>query len=314
MKAEPDEARTLVFAPSPLLTVTVEDRGGEPDLHVHAGGQGVWQAWTIASLDVPVTLCAAVGGETGHVLRGLLQRDDIELVLVDMAARNGGYVHDRRSGDRTSLVEIPAEALSRHDLDDLYEATLRAGMQCGVAVLSGPSDDRTVPADVYRRMAADLASVGGQVVADLSGERLNAALAGGLSFVKVSHHELIDDGRADSDKPGELVKAMLRLREDGARAVLVSRADEPALALLDADSDDVLEVHVPPLHPQDSRGAGDSMTAAVAAALTGGSDLSAAVQLGAAAGALNVTRHGLGTSAGGGARELAELVRLRQHS
>lgn len=302
-----------MFAPSPLLTVTVEDRGGVPDLHVHAGGQGVWQAWTIASLDVPVTLCAALGGETGQVLRGLLRRDDIELVLVDVAARNGGYVHDRRSGDRTSLVEIPADALSRHDLDDLYEATLRSGMQCGVAVLSGPADDRTVPADVYRRMAADLASVGGQVVADLSGARLDAALAGGLSVVKVGHHELIDDGRADSDKAGALVKAMLRLREDGARAVLVSRADEPALALLDPDSDDVLEVHVPPLHPQDPRGAGDSMTAAVAAALAGGVDLPAAVRLGAAAGALNVTRHGLGTSAGAGARELAELVQLRPH-
>jgi 1-phosphofructokinase len=31
----------LVFAPTPLLTVTIEDRGGEPDLHIHAGGQGV---------------------------------------------------------------------------------------------------------------------------------------------------------------------------------------------------------------------------------------------------------------------------------
>jgi len=30
----------MVFAPSSELMVTVEDRGGEPDLHLHAGGQG----------------------------------------------------------------------------------------------------------------------------------------------------------------------------------------------------------------------------------------------------------------------------------
>lgn len=51
----------MVFAPSPQLTVTVEERGGEPDLHLHAGGQGVWQARMIASLGVPVTMCAARG-------------------------------------------------------------------------------------------------------------------------------------------------------------------------------------------------------------------------------------------------------------
>jgi 1-phosphofructokinase len=33
-----------IFAPSPTLTVTVEEHDGEPDVHVHAGGQGVWQA------------------------------------------------------------------------------------------------------------------------------------------------------------------------------------------------------------------------------------------------------------------------------
>lgn len=29
-----------ILAPSPTLTVTVEEHGGEPDIHVHAGGQG----------------------------------------------------------------------------------------------------------------------------------------------------------------------------------------------------------------------------------------------------------------------------------
>jgi 1-phosphofructokinase len=35
--------------------VTIEDRAGEPDIHVHAGGHGVWQSRMVSSL-VPVAL------------------------------------------------------------------------------------------------------------------------------------------------------------------------------------------------------------------------------------------------------------------
>ena len=34
-------ARVTVFGPHPLLTVTIERRGDEDDVHLHAGGQGV---------------------------------------------------------------------------------------------------------------------------------------------------------------------------------------------------------------------------------------------------------------------------------
>ncbi|MFC7480190.1 hypothetical protein ACFQX7_09280 [Luedemannella flava] len=58
----------MVFAPAPLLTVTIEQRADAVDLHVHPGGQGVWQARMIAALGGSVVLCAAMGGETGNVL------------------------------------------------------------------------------------------------------------------------------------------------------------------------------------------------------------------------------------------------------
>ena len=55
----------MVFAPAPQLTVTVERFGEHDELHVHPGGQGIWQARMLRLLEVPVTLCAALGGETG---------------------------------------------------------------------------------------------------------------------------------------------------------------------------------------------------------------------------------------------------------
>ncbi|WP_091677640.1 1-phosphofructokinase family hexose kinase [Amycolatopsis marina] len=302
------DGRVMVFAPSPLLTVTVEDLGGEPDLHLHAGGQGVWQARMIASLGVPVALCAALGGEVGQVLRHLLGENGIEHVQAPVTARNGAYVHDRRSEERQEIADVPGDPLSRHELDAVYETALLQGIRSTVSILSGPSDRRTVPAEVYRRLAADLRSNGCVVVADLAGERLNAVLEGGLDLVKVSHEELLDDGRADSEDAEALVRGMRSLRDEGAETVVLSRADDPALILAEGE---VWEAHMPRLHPVDPRGAGDSMTGAIAAELAVGTPLKDAIKVGAAAGALNVTRHGLGSSSGPGVRELAELVELR---
>jgi len=296
-----------------VLTVTVEDRSGEADIHVHAGGQGVWQSRMVSSLGVPTVLCAALGGETGSVLGHLLPTSGVTVRSVAVSSRNGAYVHDRRSGSREIVAESPGSALDRHELDSLYELTLTEGLTHGRVLLSGPQDDRVVPADLYRRLATDLGANGCKVAADLAGERLEAVLAGKPSLIKVSHEELLADGRADSEEAEDLIKAMHTMRDEGAGTIVVSRSGAaPALALLDdEDSGDVLEVVMPKLEPADPAGAGDSMTAGMVAALASGHPLRHALQIGAACGALNVVRHGLGTGGAQAVETLAERVELR---
>src|SRR5690606_16618516 len=143
---EPDMSpAVVVFAPSPLLTVTIEDRAGAADIHVHPGGQGVWQARMISSLGVPTVLCAALGGETGEVLGHLLTGEDVELRTGRVGARNSGYVHDRRSGSREEIAEAPGAPLDRHDQDALYELVLAEGLEHGTVILAGPNSDQVVP-------------------------------------------------------------------------------------------------------------------------------------------------------------------------
>jgi 1-phosphofructokinase len=298
--------RVAVFAPSPELTVTVEELDGTPDIHIHAGGQGVWMSRMIESLGAKAVLCSALGGETGHVLRHLIE---VELKARDVTARNGGYVHDRRDGGRDPVVRMPADPLSRHELDDLYEMTLVEALNAGVAVLSGPAaDDTPVPDSVYERLAKDLGGNGCRVVVDLSGARLAAALAGGPTVVKISHEELVSDGRAESDALPDLVQGALKIADCGASAVVVSRAAEETLTWIDGA---VYLVDVPDLSPVDTRGGGDSMTAGLAAGLALGGSIEDSLKLGAAAGAVNVTRHGLGTGSGDVVRTLVDRVTLR---
>lgn len=296
----------MVFAPTPLLTVTIE-AAGAPEMHLHPGGQGVWQARMIRGLGASVVLCASVGGEAGQVLEPLLATEGVDVRLIRRESSSGGYVHDRRGGSREVVADVPGQALSRHELDELYDLALGEGLRAPVSVLGGPGHSDLVPADVYRRLAADLGANGSRVVADLSGEHLTAVLDSGLCFLKVSDEELVSDGRAADDSDNSLVAALDGLHEAGAEAVLISRADKPALALLDGEK---LEVHLPRLQAADPKGAGDSMTAGVAAVLAAGGDIRTAVRTGAAAGALNVTRHGLGTGRRDAIAGLVDRVRL----
>ncbi|MEU3626724.1 phosphofructokinase [Amycolatopsis coloradensis] len=300
------DGRVAVFAPSPQLTVTVEEIEGVPDVHVHAGGQGVWQSRMIDALGARAMLCCALGGETGRVLRHLI---GVDVEVREVAARNGAYVHDRRDGHRDEVVRMPADALSRHELDDLYELTLVQGLRAEVAILSGPDeDDVPVPHSMYERLARDLGAQGTEVVVDLSGERLAKAIEGRPAVIKVSHEEMVADGLADSDSPADLAAGCRELASCGARAIVVSRAAEETLALVEGK---LVLVESPDLTPVDTRGGGDSMTAGLAAGLAQGKSLEEALILGAAAGAVNVTRHGLGSGSDEAVRELAGRVRLK---
>lgn len=297
--------RLAVFAPSPLLTITIEAvAGGDEDVHLHAGGQGFWIARMAASLGAHVCLSGTFGGEPGRVTAALIEQEGVRVRRVETAGGNGVHVQDRRTGERVTVATMRPVPLARHELDAVYGVTLVEGMEADVCVLGGHVDPEVVPADTYERLAADLRTNQATVVADLSGQALDAVLRGGVTLLKVSAEDLVANGSAAADSPDQLVPVVERLAAQGAANVVVSRAAQPALALLDGELFDVI---APTLHPLDDRGAGDSMTAGLAVGMAGHGDLFAASRLGAAAGALNVTRRGLGT----GERE--EIERLAAH-
>jgi 1-phosphofructokinase len=290
-----------------MLTVTIEqDPTGEPELHIHAGGQGLWVARMAASLGARVTLCSALGGESGQVLAGLLADEEIELLSAVSAGANGAYVHDRRGGERRSIVEIAGAPLSRHELDDLYGKTLMAALDCGTLVLTG-SRDRVVAREVYRRLAMDARVNGVSVVADLTGEPLAGALAGGVTLLKISA-EALPRQELLSSRRNDLHGAIAELHRCGAQNVIISRAEAGALALVD---DALVEVVGPRLTPADYHGAGDSMTAAAAVGIARGLSTGEWLRLATSAGAVNATRHGLGTGARAEIEQLADRVEVR---
>ena len=307
-----ERARIAVFAPTPLLTITVEAGGDPADIHLHAGGQGVWVARMAATLGADVELCAPLGGESGRVLRALIESEGLTLQVSRSQCANGIYVHDRRSGSRLEFATALARPLRRHDLDELYGITLTTALGADAVLLTGPQPQEAVDAGFYRRLTHDLRDNGKLVIADLTGPALSATLHAGVDFVKISVEEIIAEGYAKNDALPHLVDGMQRLQQEGAVSVVLSRAAAPTLALIGtSEARRLTEVSGPRFEELDHHGAGDSMFAGLGVALANGLATTDALRLATAAGALNVTRHGLGSGTRAEIERIAQLVAVR---
>lgn len=286
-----------VFAPNLYLSVTIEagTRDGYDDVHIHPGGQGFWIARLLSRLDEHPVMVAAVGGEIGRVLSGLVPEWGVDLVPVATDGNSGGYVFDRRSGQRSEIGRSPAPQLGRHELDELYGTTLECAAQTSMCVVTGRAADGDIPVDMYRRLAADLHATQVPVVADLHGEELASFLDGGpLHILKVSDEDMAADGHLGQDPTtGQRIEVARRLQEQGAANVVVSASTGPTVAVF---GDRMLTAEAPRLEAVDHRGSGDSMTAGLVSAYSRGYDPAASLRLACAAGAANVTRHGLATA------------------
>jgi 1-phosphofructokinase len=307
----PTAGRIAVFAPSPLFTITVEAGTDRPEVHLHAGGQGFWVARLAATLGAEVSLCCALGGEPGRVLRGLIEAEPIELRAAAGGTPNGVYIHDRRSDTRAEIVSVDSRPLERHATDELYGIALGAGLDADVTMITGCQPPDIINPAVYRRLVTDLRANNKLVIADLTGPPLRAALDGGVELLRLSEEELVWEGYAAGDEAAEIVAGALRLNAAGAHQVVISRASAPAVLIDGATAMEQVELVPPVFEALDQRGTGDSMFAATGVGLARGMGMIDALRLGVAAGALNATRRGLGSGTREEIERLAAHVRVR---
>ena len=293
-----------------MLSVTIEARGdGRDEVHCHPAGQGVWLSRMAAELRAHPVLCSLLGGETGVVLEPLLEAMPGERRLVRSRAGSGCYVTDRRNGERRVLAQAYVDPPSRHEADELVAATIAVALESDVLAICNPYPGDVLSLEVYGDLVANARGAGVTVIADLSSPRIEAAAAAGPELVKLNDWELAAYVKGPVDTPTRLRAAAEKLRTLGARNVLVTRAGDPALALLEGEA---WELIPPKLVAGAREGCGDTMMGAIAASLAHGGDLREALVLGAGAGAVNFLRHGLGTGSRREVEELAAEVRLRR--
>ena len=307
--------QVAIFGSHPLLTVTVESLGsgshipGMEDIHFHAGGQGVWVARMAGMMNAAPVLCGFIGGETGDVLRPLLDALPGTLQLVETVGESGCYVIDRRDDERHLFAQSLSPPPSRHELDELFSGTCATALASKVLVVCNPLYDEALPLRIFSDLVSDVRANGTPVLVDLSTPRLDHALAGGPDLVKLNDWELAEFVSGPVSEPGQMRAAAERLRERGARSVVVTRGEKPFLAL---HGDVAYEVTPPSFERGSREGCGDSMMGALAAALANEMEWLDALVQGAAAGAANFLRHGLGTGSRSVVEDLVSKVEVRR--
>lgn len=303
--------KVAVFGPHPMLSITIEalTAAGGDDVHVHAAGQGVWVARMAAELGAHPVLCGFIGGETGVVLRPLLEQMEVELRLVETVDGSGAYLHDRRGGEREPLAQRAALPPSRHEVDELFSTAVAAALDADVLALCGPYPGEALPLEIYGNLVADVRANGTPVVVDLSPPRLDSALEGGPELVKINDWELAKYVEGPVDGHERMLAAARRLLERGAGAAIVTRAGEPATVVRGEEAWEL----VPPRFERGAReGCGDSMMGALAACMARGLTWEETLRTAAAAGAANFLRRGLGSGSRAVIEDLARKVELRR--
>jgi 1-phosphofructokinase len=308
MEPRDHRPRIAVFGPCPLLTVTVEALPGDrDDIHLHPGGQGVWVTRTAGELGADPTLCSFIGGETGVVLQPLLEALPGKLRLVSTATTSGCAIVDRRQGERRVVAARWSEPVSRHEIDDLVSIACAEALGSKALAVCGGYPAGVVPDTVYGELVATARANGVPSFVDLSSPSLDGALEAGPDVVKINDWQLAEWLSAPVDG-ARWRPAAERLLGAGARAAVITRAGEPALAVRDGKA---WEVVPPRLERGFREGCGDSMLGAMAAVTAAGEGWEDSLVVGAAAGAACFLRQGLGSAKRDVIDELAERVELR---
>ena len=223
------------------------------------------------------------------------------------AGASGCYVTDRRSGQRELLAMSLSDPPSRHELDELFSVTCAQALACGWLLVTNPLPGEALPLEVYGDLVADARAGGCRTLVDLSSPRLDSALASEPDLVKINDWELAEFVRGPVSTPELLLAGARRLRDAGARSVIVTRGELPALVL---HEDEAWELTPPRFEHGFREGCGDAMMGALAAVWARGGSFERALVLGAAAGAANFLRRGLGHASREVVEQLADAVTL----
>ena len=279
---------TITMNPSVDYSLTIERMVPEEKLRAHVeaiepGGGGVQVARAMRVLDGNVEAIVTLGGNTGETLHRLLQKEDVPVHPIKVAADTRPsltmFVKDqgvnfRIVGEAGSLAEeewrLVLDRLNEFDSVPPY------------VVLSG-SFPPGVPPSLVGEIADLCHEHRSRLVFDGSGEALRIAVAHKVDLIKPSKEELADLVGEDGYDPDFDYRGAARQIVDSGVPRLVVSLGGSGTYVLSAAGDEA-RLKPPKVQVASTVAAGDSTVAGLVAGLTRGLPLIDAVRLGTACG------------------------------
>lgn len=256
------------------------------------GGKGVNVSIVLQNLGISNTALGFTAGFVGEEICRRLQAQGIRTDFIPIENGNSRINVKLKSIEGTEIngagPEIDGERVER--LMRRLE-TLGAG---DVLFLAG-SIPGSMPDDIYRSIMSRLEGRGVLTVVDATRELLMNVLEFHPFLIKPNHHELGEIFGVELHTRDEVVPYARRLREFGARNVLVSMAGEGAV--LAAEDGSVWKEPAPKGRLVNGVGAGDSMVAGFMAGWMERQSYGHAFHMGIAAGSASAFSENLCTKA-----------------
>lgn len=307
----------LAVTPNPAIDITYEveqlrtgDLNRVSAVHRQAGGKGVNVARALCQLGSDVCVSGFLGGSEGaRVERELVSMGaETCFVAVDGSTRCTITVIESGGGEPTEFSE-PGPDTSREDwkkLESTFETQLR---RAAVVTLSGSVPPGS-PADSYQRLITLARRHDVPVVLDGSGSTFIEALQAEPDVVTPNRRELLAATGEQARSIEELFAAAAKLRESGARSVVVTLGRSGLIALTPEGAFRVTQ----PANKGNPVGAGDVLVAVIAIGLARRHRWREILREAAAAAAASVEQPFAGQLSPSRMHELTGLVKVRHIS
>ncbi|MGN0680263.1 MAG: 1-phosphofructokinase [Oscillospiraceae bacterium] len=254
---------------------------------IYFGGKGINVSLVLKELDIPSKALGFVAGFTGKAIEEGVREKGIETDFVHL---NNGFSRINvkiKSDDETDLNGQGPE-ITEDALKELFVKL--AEIKDGDTIVLAGSIPNTLPADIYERILESLSDRLIKAVVDATNDLLRNVLKYKPFLIKPNNHELGEMFGVTLKTTEEIVDYAKRLKEMGARNVLVSRAGDGAILLDENGKTHVCGVCKGTV--KNSVGAGDSMVAGFIAGSQNG-DYECALKLGTATGGATAFSDGL---------------------
>ena len=262
--------------------------------HFYAGGKGINVSQILNQHGISNRALGFISGFTGNFIEGSLKEKGID---TDFIRLSEGYSRINMK-IKTTTDETEINGMGPHipktEIDKLYRQ-LDLLTADDTLVLAG-SIPATLPDDFYEKVMEHVRDRGVKVVVDATKNLLLNVLTYRPFLIKPNHHEIAEMFGVTISTTEDLLQYGNRLKDMGARNVLISMGGDGAILL--AENGEVYRSNVPKGVVKNSVGAGDSMVAGFIAGYEKTQCYEQALRLGAASGSATAFSSDVATAEG----------------